>query len=221
MVPEGLLYKFQNLFFSLLENEGRVVNSKFIDVSCFVNHEINTQLFCYAGQALSHIYNNPKPDVIITAESSGNSIATAIALNLDYMPNVIVERKKESITWNGKKTIVTGKSVSQTKGSDVCFHAVRDNVNKYGSYLFVDDFLRSGTTFKKIFESLDLEVVGVFNLVAILEGENNVKKITGLSDKVVSGITISDVGKDYLFVDTVLGREVGEKICLEGVNYEN
>lgn len=120
-----------------------------LDVTHFLNHRINTRLIEAIGEELALKIVNLQPDVILTAPSSGNIPAIAVAQHLPEMPDIIYAPKGVPITMTD--TYRT-QSRSYTHGGSVPLVVARDCLPKGARVLICDDFLDTGKTATDLLE---------------------------------------------------------------------
>jgi xanthine phosphoribosyltransferase len=142
----GIIERINQL---VLEN-GRVVNDSILSVDTLLNHRIDYTFSAYCGNALAHIVKGEQIDVILTAESSGISVAVfmAIVLNNEQWPHpaaVVFAKKSRPVTLpEGGYYVVD--SYSRTKDRPVQLFLGKHVIEPGARVFIVDDFMARGTT---------------------------------------------------------------------------
>lgn len=142
----GIIERINQL---VLEN-GRVVSESILSVDTLLNHRIDYAFSAYCGNALAHLVRGERIDVILTAESSGISVAVfmAIVLNNDQWPHpaaVVFAKKSRPVTLpEGGYYMVD--SYSRTKERPVQLFLGKHVVGPGARVFIVDDFMARGTT---------------------------------------------------------------------------
>lgn len=114
-----------------------------LDVTHFLNHRINTQLISLIGAELAEKILPWKPELILTAPSSGNIPAIATASQLPHFTDVIYAPKGTPITM---KDVYQAKSRSYTHGKSVDLTVAKDCLPEKTMVAICDDFLDTGRT---------------------------------------------------------------------------
>ena len=134
--------------------------------------------------------NFPEATKIVTAEKDGEHLSTAVASALD-LPIVLLSKKRKK--WNDLK-IKYGRRI---------FYAEREDIHHIDKVLFVDDFIRSGSTYgasRELARKRDAEFLGGFVMFAI--GDEWKKEVLP-EEKFVYGVKVSE--------DVKLGRRKGRR----------
>lgn len=142
----GIIERINQL---VLEN-GRVVNDSILSVDTLLNHRIDYTFSAYCGNALAHLVNGERIDVILTAESSGISVAVfmAIVLNNEQWPHpaaVVFAKKSRPVTLPEGGCYVVD-SYSRTKERPVQLFLGKHVIEPGARVFIVDDFMARGTT---------------------------------------------------------------------------
>lgn len=136
-----------------IENEGKIVDEGYLNVSGFLNHRLQPPILRKIGKSLAEEYKDDDISLILTAEAAGNVIAYNIASKLSKMKdkeiNALYAKK-------GKPTTMTDDYVqrtikSPTKGNKTTLFAIKDYLEGE-KILIVDDFLFTGTTCQALTE---------------------------------------------------------------------
>jgi len=140
LLSSSLVTQSRSFLYHMKENPQPLL---VLDVTHFLNHRINTRLIQAIGEELALRVADLQPDVILTAPSSGNIPAIAIAQNLEHFPDVIYAPKGVPITMT--ETYQTT-SRSYTHGAEVPLVVARDCLSPGTRVLICDDFLDTGKT---------------------------------------------------------------------------
>lgn len=121
--------------------EGKVIGDHIIQVSSFLNHQVDPQLMYELGKDIADRFSSSKPTKVITVETSGVPIATFAALELKT-PFIIAKKFASNVT---KYDTFYGADVySYTKQTTYNVRVSRDYIGPGDRVLIVDDFLAHG-----------------------------------------------------------------------------
>jgi len=118
-------------------------NLLILDVTHFLNHRINTKLMAAIGEDLAQQIAPSKPDIILTAPSSGNIPAITTALYIEDKPDVIYAPKGTPVTMTETHQ---ASSRSYTYGKSVSLTVAKDCLPQHARVAICDDFLDTGKT---------------------------------------------------------------------------
>lgn len=155
------------------------VNGKIIKVDHFLNHMVDPQLIDRLGMELAGRFADRPIDKVITAESSGITIAMALARHL-RVPFVYA-KKKRPLTMGD---FFAASSYSFTKEESTTLYVSREVIRPGERLLFVDDFYAVGSTFKaieQIVEQAQAELIGAAAIINKSE-QRNIEAILTLDE---------------------------------------
>lgn len=140
---------------SMIERLGYVKTAEILDVSRFLNMQIDPVLMQQIGQEFTRLFATVEYDMIVTVEASGIAPSVFMSLHANK-PLVVIKKRAERL----KDTdYIQQLNHSYTKGNDY-FLTVRTDLVKQKRCLLIDDFLASGNL-----------VINVEKLLAIASSE--------------------------------------------------
>ena len=145
-----------------IRQEG-AVDGNIIKVDHFLNHMVDPQLIDRLGRELADRFAGRPVDKVITAESSGITIAMAIARHL-RVPFVYA-KKKRPLTM---ADFFAASSYSFTKEESTTLFVSREVIKAGERLLFVDDFYAVGSTCKaieQIIEQAEASLTGMATII--------------------------------------------------------
>jgi xanthine phosphoribosyltransferase len=123
-----------------IKSEGRVYPGNVLNVTCFLNHRIDTDFLFSMGREIAALYKECGADKILTVEASGIALAVATAM---YMSVPVVFAKKNSTNnLAADKYSASVKSYTHEKTYDIVVS--KEFINKEDKILVIDDFLANG-----------------------------------------------------------------------------
>lgn len=134
------------------------VSGQVVKVDQFLNHMVDPNLMDLLGEELCHRFESHAVDKVITAESSGITIAYAVARKLGRP--FVYAKKKKPITM---KSFFEASSFSYTKQEKTTLYVSKEVLLSGERLLFVDDFLAFGATrdaISKIVSEAKAKLVG-------------------------------------------------------------
>ena len=140
--------------------KGKIIDGNILQVSSFLNHMIDIKLLHEIGKELAAIFNDSHPTKIITLESSGISIATCCALELQIP--FIIAKKHSAINLTGD--FYSTEVFSYTKQAMFNIRVSKEFINQTDRIIIVDDFLASGGAVDgliRIIDEANAALVGV------------------------------------------------------------
>jgi xanthine phosphoribosyltransferase len=157
--------------------EGEIISDSVLNLDAILNHQVDPQLIAGMGKELASRFRGEAVTKVLTIESSGISLAYAVALELQ-VPMVFARRRK---------TITTGEDVwcvrvpSFTKGMVTDLVIARRLLTADDHVLFVDDIIANGDGAKgiiKIIEQSGARLVGLAVAVekTFQEGAESLRK---------------------------------------------
>lgn len=120
--------------------EGKVLPGGILKVGSFLNQQIDTVFLKDMAVEIAGLYQNFDVNKILTIESSGIAIATAVALEMG-VPLVFAKKHKSS---NVDGAVYTSVVHSYTHGTDYTIVVSSDYLCPGDRVLLVDDFLANG-----------------------------------------------------------------------------
>lgn len=173
-----------------------------LDVTYFLNHRINTQLIDLIGTELAEKVKKFKPELILTAPSSGNIPSIATALHLPYAADVIYAPKGMPITM---KDVYQAQSRSYTQGKSVDLTVAKDCLPPKSRVAICDDFLdtgRTGIDLSTIVTQAKAEVVCFeFVIEKPFGGRNQLLNAGFTNDQIISLISIESMQPGQLKIN--------------------
>ena len=120
--------------------EGKVLPGGILKVGSFLNQQIDTAFLKDMAVEIAGLYKDSGANKILTIESSGIAIATAVALEMG-VPLVFAKKHKSS---NVDGAVYTSVVHSYTHGTDYTIVVSSDYLCSGDRVLLVDDFLANG-----------------------------------------------------------------------------
>lgn len=120
--------------------EGVVLPGNILKVTSFLNHRLDVDFLMEMGKEISRLFENEKPTVILTVETSGIAIAMSAAAAM-HLPVVFAKKhKSHNISGEVYSTVVH----SYTHGVDYNVVVNKEYLTENDRVLIVDDFLANG-----------------------------------------------------------------------------
>ena len=120
--------------------EGKVLPGGILKVGSFLNQQIDVPFLGMMAREFARLYEGCEINKVLTIESSGIAIATAVALELN-VPMVFAKKHKSS---NVDGKVYTSVVHSYTHGTDYNIVVSSEYLTKDDKVLLVDDFLANG-----------------------------------------------------------------------------
>jgi len=139
------------------------VDGKIIKVDHFLNHMVDPQLIDRLGRELAERFAGQPVDKVITAESSGISIAMAVARHLGVP--FVYAKKKRPLTMGA---FFAASSYSFTKEESTTLFVSREVIAAHERLLLVDDFYAVGSTCKAIEQIIEQAKASLVGMAAII-----------------------------------------------------
>lgn len=139
--------------------EGKVLPGGILKVGSFLNQQIDTVFLKKMAQEIARLYDGCGVNKILTIESSGIAIATAVGLEMG-LPVVFAKKHKSS---NVDGSTYTSVVHSYTHNTDYTIVVSSDYLKAGDKVLMVDDFLANGKALIGLTELIaqaDAELVG-------------------------------------------------------------
>ena len=121
--------------------QGVGIGDSIVKVDMFLNHRLDTRLIFDMGRELADYFRKKNPDVVLTVEASGISIALTAA---HYLGDIPVVFAKKSSAANQSDDLLTAVAHSFTHGNDNTLRVDRRYLPAGSRVLVVDDFLADG-----------------------------------------------------------------------------
>lgn len=154
-----MIQKAKSLLINFIKEKG-AIDGDIINVEQFLNHQVEPLLLSAITDAFAEILKGTDFTKIITVESSGIPLATALSLRLNK-PFLFIKKKKP-ITM---KEYFEVESYSFTKQISTKLYLSRHCIHKGEDVVIIDDFYGNGDTHKAM-KSL-AEIAG-FNILKYL-----------------------------------------------------
>lgn len=153
-----------------IRSEGKVLPGGVLKVGSFLNQRIDTVFLRQIGEEIARLFRDAGVSKILTVESSGIAIATAVGLEMN-VPVVFAKKHKTS---NVDGAVYTSVVHSFTHNTDYTIVVSTDYLCANDRVLLVDDFLANGKALAGLTELVDqagAELVGA--AIAIEKGFQN------------------------------------------------
>lgn len=148
-------------------SEGKVLPGGILKVGSFLNQQIDTSFLKEMGREVATLFSGCGVTKVLTIESSGIAIATAVGLEMG-VPVVFAKKHKSS---NVDGDVYTAVVHSYTHNTDYTIVVSSDYLRKEDHILLVDDFLANGKALVGLTELINqagAELVGA--AIAIEKG---------------------------------------------------
>lgn len=140
--------------------EGVVISDQVLNLDGLLNHQVDPQLTMEMGKKFAEIFADLGVTRIVTLESSGISVAFAVAFEMG-VPLVFARRKK---TLLADPDALCERVPSFTKGIVTDIMLSKQFIKESDRILFIDDIIANGDAARgliKIIERSGAELVGV------------------------------------------------------------
>lgn len=145
--------------------EGKILNERILDLSAFLNHQIDPQLMYEMGEEFAHRFSGHRITKVLTVEVSG--VAPALMTGYRLGVPVVFARKLKPVTFQG--LIYSRTITSPTKGNRVEISVKANLIGSGDSLLIIDDFLASGLTLRALLEIAQEAGAQVVGIGAVVE----------------------------------------------------
>ena len=125
----------------MIMEKGRGIGNDIVKVDMFLNHRIDTALLFQMGKAWADEFRADKPDMVLTVEASGISMAVAAAHALGDIP-VVFAKKGTTVVQNDE--VVQAPVYSFTHKTQNMIRIERKYLPEGSRVLIIDDFLADG-----------------------------------------------------------------------------
>ena len=146
---------------NMILDKAVVVSDKIIQVSSFINHQVDANLMWEIGKEFKKVFADLHIDKILTLESSG--IAPAVFVALEFNKPLLFLKKHIPSSYN-KENIYKKRTYSFTKEKYFDINCKEEFLQKGEKILIIDDILANGNG---VFSALDIigqakaEVIGI------------------------------------------------------------
>ena len=144
-----------------IEREGTGLGTDIVKVDSFLNHRIDTALVTAMGQAFAEAFRADAPELILTVEASGISLAVTAAQALGNLPVVFA---KKGLHRNTADDAYSAPIYSYTKGQTYQVQVSKKYLQPGARVLIIDDFLANGGAtagLRSILSQAGCQLVGV------------------------------------------------------------
>jgi xanthine phosphoribosyltransferase len=153
-----------------IRTEGRVLPRGILNVSRFLNHQVDTLLMHRLGYALctelqKYTGSNLWPTKVLTVEISG--IAPAVGVGHALGAPMIFARKQRNDVM--PETMLTSEAPSHTKGGKTSILVLPELLTKSDRVFIVDDFLATGETIKALIDITEQSGATLLGVGAVIE----------------------------------------------------
>ena len=125
----------------MILEKGRGIGSEIVKVDNFLNHRIDTGLLFQMGEAWAEEFRADKPEMVLTVEASGISMAVAAAHALGDIPVVFA---KKSATVVQDDDAVQAPVYSFTHKTQNMIRIEKQYLPEGARVLIIDDFIADG-----------------------------------------------------------------------------
>jgi xanthine phosphoribosyltransferase len=183
---------------SLILEKGEIKEEGILDVTGFLNHQINPTLMKLFGEVVSGKFKNLYPTKVLTAASSGIALGLSVAIELG-IPCVFA-RNDFPITFG---EVWQSEGPSHTKGKVVSYNVDCRFLGKNDGVLIVDDFLATGATIQSLIEicnKAEAEIKGIAVAIekAFEEGQERLTRLLGNQIPIYSVVIIESMDNQKL-----------------------
>ena len=185
----------------MIRERGETRPGGIIKVDCFLNHRLDYQLYHEIGIEFKRLFEDAKPTLVLTVESSGIALALAAAQSLG-LPMVFA---KKSRTSNLSPDLFHADVTSYTHGNVNDIVVDKNYIFPDDRVLIVDDFLATGAATDGLIRIVDqagATVVGIGIAVekAFQDGGRKLRE-AGYNIHSLARVMLDDDGKVYFIPD--------------------
>jgi len=174
--------------------EGVVLPGGVLKVGSFLNQKIDQRLLREMALEVERLYQGLGVNKILTIESSGIALASAVAMEMD-VPMVFAKKHKTS---NVDGDVLTAMVHSFTHGTDYQIVVSSDYLTSEDRVLLVDDFLAMGNSLKglsKLIEEAGATLIGAaVSVEKCFQGGGDELRDSGMRVEALAGIESMDDG---------------------------
>ena len=168
--------------------EGVVLPGGVLKVGSFLNQKIDQRLLREMALEVERLYQGLGVNKILTTDSSGIALASAVAMEMD-IPMVFAKKHKTS---NVDGDVLTAMVHSFTHGTDYQIVVSSDYLTSEDRVLLVDDFLAMGNSLKglsKLVAEADATLVGAaVSIEKCFQGGGDELRANGMRVDALAGI---------------------------------
>ena len=125
----------------MIMEKGKGIGNDIVKVDMFLNHRIDTALLFQMGEAWADEFRADRPDMVLTVEASGISMAVAAAHALGDIPVVFA---KKSATLVQNDDVVQAPVYSFTHKTQNMIRIEKQYLPEGARVLIIDDFIADG-----------------------------------------------------------------------------
>ncbi|MEE1045303.1 MAG: xanthine phosphoribosyltransferase [Olegusella sp.] len=168
--------------------EGVVLPGGVLKVGSFLNQKIDQRLLRDMALEVERLYQGLDINKVLTIESSGIAIASAVAMEMD-VPMVFAKKHKTS---NVDGDVLTAMVHSFTHGTDYQIVVSSDYLTSDDRVLLVDDFLAMGNSLKglaKLVDEANATLIGAaVSVEKCFQGGGDELRANGMRVEALAGI---------------------------------
>ena len=168
--------------------EGVVLPGGVLKVGSFLNQKIDQRLLRDMALEVERLYQGLDINKVLTIESSGIAIASAVAMEMD-VPMVFAKTHKTS---NVDGDVLTAMVHSFTHGTDYQIVVSSDYLTSDDRVLLVDDFLAMGNSLKglaKLVDEANATLIGAaVSVEKCFQGGGDELRANGMRVEALAGI---------------------------------
>ncbi len=145
----------------MIQEKGKGIGNDIVKVDMFLNHRIDTALLFQMGEAWAEEFRADRPEMVLTVEASGISMAVAAAHALGDIP-VVFAKKSATVVQND--SVVQAPVYSFTHKTQNMIRIEKQYLPRGARVLIIDDFLADGQAARGLMnlcEQQGAEVIGV------------------------------------------------------------
>ena len=128
--------------------EGKVLPGGVLQVGSFLNQRIDTRFLKEMGRAMAELFAGEGVTLVLTVESSGIAIATAVGMELDVP--IVFAKKQPSSNLSGEYWTAPVRSF--TRQTEHTLIVSTEYLGPDDHVLLADDFLASGSALRAMLE---------------------------------------------------------------------
>ena len=125
----------------MIMEKGKGIGNDIVKVDMFLNHRIDTALLFQMGEAWADEFRADRPDMVLTVDASGISMAVAAAHALGDIPVVFA---KKSATLVQNDDVVQAPVYSFTHKTQNMIRIEKQYLPEGARVLIIDDFIADG-----------------------------------------------------------------------------
>lgn len=125
----------------MIQEMGKGIGNDIVKVDMFLNHRIDTKLLFQMGKVWADEFRDDNPEMVLTVEASGISMAVAAAHALGDIP-VVFAKKSANVVQNDN--VVQAPVYSFTHKTQNMIRIEKQYLPEGARVLIIDDFLADG-----------------------------------------------------------------------------